>query len=138
MCFNVSKVKAIKRTFQGSPLCLFIRGNTILFDSPTAGKAMSQPAKATQKNIRLSIRVTTQEKATLAEAARVRQITVSQFVLKASLTAAHTILIDQTESVDQTEFRLSPDQWEAFCQRLDEPPKAIPALQKLFSEQELF
>ena len=39
---------------------------------------------------------------------------------------------------DQTEFRLSPDQWDAFCRRLDEPAKVIPELQQLFHEQELF
>ncbi|MDF5716265.1 MAG: DUF1778 domain-containing protein [Rhizonema sp. NSF051] len=86
----------------------------------------------TQKEKRLSIRVTEPEKAILAQAARARRMNVSQFVLQASLDAANAILVEQTE------FRLSPDQWEAFCQRLDAPPKVIPALQQLFSEPELF
>jgi len=38
--------------------------------------------------------------------------------------------------VDQTEYRLSADQWEEFCRRLDEPPKVIPALRQLFREPE--
>ena len=38
----------------------------------------------------------------------------------------------------QTEFRLSSEQWEAFCQRLDASPKTIPALRQLFSEPEPF
>ncbi len=86
----------------------------------------------TQKEKRLSIRVTEPEKGILAQAARARRMNVSQFVLQASLEAANAILVEQTE------FRLPPDQWEAFCQRLDAPPKVIPALQQLFSEPELF
>ncbi len=93
---------------------------------------MPQIATTTSKEKRLSIRATEPEKAILAQAARARRTNVSQFVLQASLDAAHAILVDQTE------FRLPPDQWEAFRQRLDEPPKAIPALRQLFSEQESF
>lgn len=93
---------------------------------------MPQPTTNTPKEKRLSIRATEPEKAILAQAAQARRTNVSQFVLQASLDAAHAILVDQTE------FRLPPDQWEAFCQRLDEPPKVIPALQQLFSEQEPF
>ena len=90
------------------------------------------PTHNTQKETRLSIRATEPEKAILAQAARARHTNVSQFVLQASLDAANAILVEQTE------FRLPPDQWEAFCQRLDAPPKIIPALQQLFSEPELF
>ncbi|MUG92437.1 DUF1778 domain-containing protein [Scytonema sp. UIC 10036] len=93
---------------------------------------MFQKAAATQKETRLSIRATESEKAILAQAARVRRTNVSQFVLQASLDAANAIVVNQTE------FRLAPDQWEAFCERLDAPPKVIPELQQLFSEPELF
>lgn len=54
----------------------------------------------------------------------------SQFVLQASLDAAHATLADQTE------FRLPPEHWEAFCARLDAPAKTIPALRELFSKAE--
>jgi uncharacterized protein (DUF1778 family) len=93
---------------------------------------MFQIAGATQKETRLSIRATEQEKAILAQAARARRTNVSQFVLQASLDAANAILVEQTE------FRLTPDQWEAFCERLDAPPKVLPGLQRLFSEPEPF
>lgn len=85
-----------------------------------------------QKERRLSIRATELEKAILAQAAQARHMNISQFVLQASLEAANAILVEQTE------FRLPPDQWEAFCQRFDAPPEVIPALQQLFSEPELF
>ncbi len=91
---------------------------------------MSQTADAATKEKRLSIRATEPEKALLAQAARLRRTNVSRFVLQASLEAANAVLVDQTE------YRLSPDQWEAFCRRLDEPPKVIPALRQLFREPE--
>jgi uncharacterized protein (DUF1778 family) len=93
---------------------------------------MSQSATAKQKEQRLSIRATESEKEILARAAKMQHTNISQFVLQTSLTAANAILVDQTE------FRLSPDQWEAFCERLDEKPKVISALQKFFSEPERF
>jgi len=83
-----------------------------------------------QKEQRLSIRADAQVKKILTQAARLRRTNVSQFVLQASLDAAYAVLADQTE------FRLSPAQWKAFCERLDAPAKVIPALRDLFSEPE--
>ena len=93
---------------------------------------MPQFATVEQKESRLSIRATEPEKAILTQAARAKRTNVSQFVLQASLEAAHAILADENE------FRLPTDQWEAFCLRLDEPPNVIPALRRLFSEQGSF
>ena len=83
-----------------------------------------------QKETRLSIRASDPQKSILMEAARARHTNISQFVLQASLDAAHAVLADQSE------FRLSADQWKAFCERLDAPAKVIPALKDLFSESE--
>lgn len=91
---------------------------------------MSRKVLLTQKETRLSIRASEAEKAILAQAARARHTNVSQFVLQVSLDAAHAMLIDQTE------FRLPPKQWKAFCERLDEPARVIPALRDLFGEPE--
>jgi len=85
-----------------------------------------------QKEKRLSIRASEPEKTLLTQAARVRHMNTSQFVLQASLDAAHALLADQTE------FRLPPEQWEAFCQRLDAQARTIPALVRLFNEPEPF
>ena len=85
---------------------------------------------ASPKEERLSIRASEPEKKILRQAAQVRHMNVSQFVLQASLDAAHAVLADQAE------FRLPLEQWEAFCERLDAPAKTIPALQQLFSEAE--
>lgn len=86
-------------------------------------------SSAAQKESRLSIRASDQEKTILREAAQARRMNTSQFVLQASLEAAHAILVDQTA------FQLPPEQWEAFCQRLDAPAKTVPALRQLFSEK---
>src|SRR5438067_8695442 len=82
----------------------------------------------TQKESRLSIRASKPEKEILAQAARAQRMNTSQFVLQASLDAAHAILVDQAE------FRLAPEQWDAFCARLDAPARTIPVLRQLFSE----
>jgi uncharacterized protein (DUF1778 family) len=84
----------------------------------------------TTKETRLSIRASEQDKKILLQAAEARHTNISQFVLQASLDAAHEVLADQTE------FRLPPEQWQAFCERLDAPTKVIPALRDLFSEAE--
>ena len=83
------------------------------------------------KETRLAIRASAPVKKILLQAARARHTNISQFVLQASLDAAHAVLADQTD------FRLTPAQWKAFCERLDAPAKVIPALRDLFSEPEL-
>ncbi len=82
------------------------------------------------KELRLSIRTSAPEKDILWRAAQARHMNISQFVLQASLDAANAILADQTE------FRLTAEEWEAFCERLDAPARVIPALYDLFSETE--
>jgi predicted DNA-binding antitoxin AbrB/MazE fold protein len=37
-------------------------------------------------------------------------------------------------ALDQTNFVLSAERWEAFCALLDRPPRQIPALQKLLTQ----
>ncbi len=93
---------------------------------------MPRADATTSKESRLSIRASEPEKTILSQAAQARHTNVSQFVLEASLSAAHAVLVDQTH------FRLSPEQWSAFCERLDAPPKVIPALRDLFREQDPF
>jgi uncharacterized protein (DUF1778 family) len=84
------------------------------------------------KHGRLSIRASETEKSLLERAARVRRMNTSQFVLQASLTAAESVLFEQTI------FTLPPEQWKAFCDRLDAPARVIPALQELLSRPEPF
>jgi uncharacterized protein (DUF1778 family) len=94
---------------------------------------MPQKAAKTrkQKESRLAIRASAQVKRILTQAARAQHTNVSQFVLQASLDAAHAVLADQTE------FRLTPAQWKVFCERMDAPARVVPALRDLFSEPEI-
>jgi uncharacterized protein (DUF1778 family) len=96
----------------------------------TRNSKMTINATTLQKEARLSIGASDPEKKILAQAARARHMNTSQFVLQASLDAAHAVLMDQSA------YRLPADQWQAFCDRLDSPAKTIPALRKLFSETE--
>ncbi len=93
---------------------------------------MSHNSTSTLRENRLSIRTSAPDKTLLEEAARVRRMNMSQFVLESSLDAARAVLADQSE------FRLSPKEWEEFCLRLDAPPRTIPALVQLFSEADPF
>lgn len=79
---------------------------------------------STQKASRFSIRASATQKRIIAEAARIKDTTISDFVLEQSLTAAQHVIVDQVQ------FRLPKKRWKEFCDALDVPPKPIPALRK--------
>jgi uncharacterized protein (DUF1778 family) len=87
---------------------------------------------STQKVSRFSIRASATQKRVIAEAARIRETTISDFVLEQSLTAAQQVIADQVQ------FRLPKKQWKQFCDALDAPLKTIPALRKLLTKPGLF
>lgn len=87
---------------------------------------------STQKASRFSIRASATQKKVIAEAARLKDTTISDFVLEQSLTAAQQVIADQVQ------FTLPKKQWKEFCDALDAPPKAIPALRKLLNKSGLF
>ncbi|HYV39746.1 MAG TPA: antitoxin AF2212-like protein [Gemmataceae bacterium] len=39
---------------------------------------------------------------------------------------------------DNTDIVLQPDEWDAFCELLERPPREIPALRKLLTEPSVF
>lgn len=81
------------------------------------------------KEDRIYVRLSPAQKQLVTRAALTRHLTTSQFVMQASLDKAEEVLAEQTV------FYLTPEQWEAFQARLDEPPRDIPALRKLFAEE---
>ena len=87
---------------------------------------------STQKASRFSIRASATQKRVIAEAARIKDTTISDFVLEQSLTAAQQIIADQVQ------FRLPKKQWKVFCDALDAPPKTMPALRRLLTKPGLF
>jgi uncharacterized protein (DUF1778 family) len=89
---------------------------------------MPTQARKACKNERLSLRVSMVEKTTLKSASQSVSMTTSEFVIRQAMASAEEILADRTR------FLLSADHWEAFSARLDQPPRAIPAIMKLTTE----
>ena len=88
--------------------------------------------KATPKATKVQLRLHPAEKAVIARAAELQRTTLSKFMLENAVQAAQQVLADQVH------FTLSPEQWKAFCQALDAPPRDIPALRQLLAEKSLF
>jgi uncharacterized protein (DUF1778 family) len=84
------------------------------------------------KDDRIVLRASAADKAKLERAARVAQVSRSQFVLRHALDAAEKILAEQTR------FILPDDQFDAFCQRLDEPTRDLPKVRALLDEPSPF
>src|SRR5262245_7467934 len=85
-----------------------------------------------QKTTRLNVRVSEHQKAVIARADKLKHTSVSDFVLENAYLAASQVIDAETH------ITMPPEQWEAFCQALDEPPKRIPALVKLLNEPSIF
>jgi uncharacterized protein (DUF1778 family) len=85
---------------------------------------------ATKENraTRFSIRATAKQKDLIARAALRSNKTISEFVLENAVEAAEAL------EMDNANFVVSREKYEQFLAALDEPPKSIPALRKLFSE----
>ena len=77
---------------------------------------------------RFSIRATAKQKNLIARAATRSNKTISEFVLENAIEAAEAL------EMDKANFVVSWEQYKQFLAALDEPPKSIPALRKLFSE----
>ncbi|HEU4713872.1 MAG TPA: DUF1778 domain-containing protein [Pyrinomonadaceae bacterium] len=95
-------------------------------------KANTVRKSSRQKASRLSIRASATQKGVIAEAARIKDTTISEFVLEQSLTAAQHVIADQLQ------FRLPKKQWKQFCDALDAPPKTTFALRKLLNKPGVF
>ncbi len=92
-------------------------------------KAEQRPAL---KQAKVQLRLSAEQKATISRAARLRQTTLSNFLLENAYSAAQQVLADEAH------FTLSPEKWQAFCAALDAPPRDIPALRKLLTEPGVF
>lgn len=99
--------------------------------SLSAPKTSTRPGKASlqdphpAREVRLSIRTSTEQKALLKRAAKSTGADLSQFVLEASLEQARKVVADESVLV------LSSKDYERLCQALDEAPVANSALRQL-------
>ena len=94
----------------------------------------NNPAKERgQKAEHLHIRASERDKKTLAQAARIKNLSISQFLLQTTLPIAEEIVKTEAPAMEdvQTVFALEEDAWQAFNRLLDAPPRPLPALQKL-------
>ena len=80
------------------------------------------------KDGRIAVRASREERELIAQASRASATTVSSFVLRASIARAADVLAERRE------FRLPPDQWDAFVAMLDRPAVAKPRLRRLLTE----
>ncbi|MCE2767001.1 MAG: DUF1778 domain-containing protein [Fimbriimonadaceae bacterium] len=88
--------------------------------------------QATQKLEQLNIRASSDQKAKLAEAAKLQNMNLSQFVLNKSLDAAEEVIADQRL------IRVSKPEYDWLVSKLEEPPRDIPELRELFSKPSVF
>ncbi len=90
---------------------------------PTSSAKVVQP---------LSIRPSPQQKRVIAQAAKLLNVSVSQFVLQRAYLDAQAVIAEQTR------FGLNEVQWKSFLAALDAPPKQSSGLKKLLQEPGVF
>ena len=81
---------------------------------------------------RVNLRINSRTKALLVQAAKLEQVKLTEFMVKASQAAAETALAGRTK------FVLSPEKWREFNAALDSPPREIAALRRLLKEASVF
>jgi uncharacterized protein (DUF1778 family) len=72
------------------------------------------------------------QKDVIARAARLKQTTVTNFIVEHAFDAAQQVLADQAH------FYLSPKKWDEFCAALDASPKPSAGLRRLLTEPGVF
>ena len=80
----------------------------------------------------LNIRTSALQKQKLAEAARIQNLNMSQFVLNKSLEAAEQVIADQTI------IRVSAEEYDWLVAKMEEPPRDLPKLHELMAKPSVF
>lgn len=85
--------------------------------------------RRTASETRISVRIKPGQKALIARAARLRQTTLTEFVLENALQAASRLVAEENH------FTMTPEQFKRFCRALDAPPaRNLRAMQRLLNE----
>jgi len=87
---------------------------------------------STLRNLRVTIQVKAQEKTIPLQAADLQGVSLSKFMLSASLTAANHVLGTPTR------FALTKKQIAALNAALDAPPRELPQIKALFARPRVF
>ena len=86
-----------------------------------------QPAPASRET-RVSVRIKPAEKALIARAARLRDATLTEFVLENALQAASQVVAEQKH------FEMTPEQFRRFFALNAPPAKNLKAMQRLLNK----
>jgi uncharacterized protein (DUF1778 family) len=93
----------------------------------TQEPARLKPAKES----RVNLRATERQIDLLRKAAEAQGRTLSDFVLATATERAEEILVERRH------FVATPEAWDEFMRALEDPPKPVPALVKLFRRADL-
>ena len=89
----------------------------------------AQAGRRGARETRISVRIKPAQKELIARAARLRQATITGFVLENALQAASQLVAEEKH------FEMTPRQFRRFCHALDAPPaKNLKAMQRLLNE----
>ncbi len=81
---------------------------------------------------RIDLRIRPEAKEAIQAAAMLRHKNVSEFILDSALGVADEVLAERRH------FGLKAEQWEAFLQALESPPRPLPRIEKLMQEPGFF
>ena len=101
------------------------------YDVHTKEESMARAdnKKSPPRSRRINFRASAAEERLIRLGAQKRGEQVTRFIVESACSAAELALADQKH------FDLPPAQFARFAEALDRPAKAIPALQRLFSEK---
>ena len=86
----------------------------------------------TPSSARIDLRLDSYKKSIVARAAELLGVNITQFIMDRVFPEAERIVLENRR------IRLSSEDWEQFCARLDDPPKSLPELGKLLREPGIF
>lgn len=82
----------------------------------------------TQKDAKITLRISKGQKNVLSQAARIRHTSLSNFVLERAFQDA------QDTIANQVHFLLDDEKWELFCEALEKPAQSIESVQNLLKQ----
>jgi len=89
---------------------------------------MSISTSSESRTKRFNLRATPKQENLIRVAAERRGLNVTDFILESACERAELTLADQAH------FVVNQEQWDRFMKALDEPPRVIPQIRKLFAE----
>ena len=87
---------------------------------------------AIHPSTRIDLRVDSYKKNIISRAAALLGVNITQFIMERVFPEAERIVAESNRT------RLSKEEWEQFCARLDEAPRDLPELRRLMKESSIF